>query len=319
MIPQNYFISLDAPASSVLIRSATDATPLSSGPTLVHGDVIPVRIYWCREDGLGGAAVTEDVGDGSIVTLAARFLGVPSSSALLFQVTLDWNGAGYHEGTLNLNTEAVAAHLLADPPGAKTITVEAELADGATSLLSFQWQSTLTPQVYSDQTAPESLPTVQDWMAASLGGFSSTTGAADKLVKLSEDGYFTCQSTAFIHGGVVADNAGVALPAVTGESAVGDPGVKGINTWDGDGVVGLAASGFGGSFHSENPGRAAFFTGCIQIVPMTVAQIQALTGIQAGTKGFVTDNASTVFRSVIGVGGSSFVPVFYDGMDWRVG
>ena len=39
----------------------------------------------------------------------------------------------------------------------------------------------------------------------------------------------------------------------------------------------------------------------------------------AGDKGYITDSSVTTFYSVVSAGGTSTVPVFYDGTNWRVG
>jgi len=40
---------------------------------------------------------------------------------------------------------------------------------------------------------------------------------------------------------------------------------------------------------------------------------------QEGTKAFVNDATATTFHSIVAGTGANFVPVFYDGTDWRIG
>jgi len=41
--------------------------------------------------------------------------------------------------------------------------------------------------------------------------------------------------------------------------------------------------------------------------------------VTAGGRGFVTDATASTFYSVVAGGGALFVPVFYDGTNWRIG
>ena len=49
----------------------------------------------------------------------------------------------------------------------------------------------------------------------------------------------------------------------------------------------------------------------------TVANLPATPN--QGDRAFVTDANATTFHSVVAAGGANFVPVFYDGTDWRIG
>lgn len=50
---------------------------------------------------------------------------------------------------------------------------------------------------------------------------------------------------------------------------------------------------------------------------LTVATLPALP--TQGDRAFVTDANATTFYSIVAGGGANFVPVFYDGSDWRIG
>jgi hypothetical protein len=41
--------------------------------------------------------------------------------------------------------------------------------------------------------------------------------------------------------------------------------------------------------------------------------------VTAGGRGFVTDATASTFYSIVAGGGALFVPVFFDGVNWRVG
>jgi hypothetical protein len=51
----------------------------------------------------------------------------------------------------------------------------------------------------------------------------------------------------------------------------------------------------------------------------TVATLPSATTQGVGARAFVTDSSVTTFRSVVAGGGSTAVPVFSDGTNWRVG
>jgi len=63
-------------------------------------------------------------------------------------------------------------------------------------------------------------------------------------------------------------------------------------------------------------------TGYLKLIPTTVGALTAAATVGAGTKAFVTDSTSTLSshhgQAVVG-GGSNFVPVFSDGINWIVG
>lgn len=54
-----------------------------------------------------------------------------------------------------------------------------------------------------------------------------------------------------------------------------------------------------------------------EYAPCTVANLPAQA--TAGGRGFVTDATASAFYSIVAGGGALFVPVFYDGIKWRIG
>jgi len=52
--------------------------------------------------------------------------------------------------------------------------------------------------------------------------------------------------------------------------------------------------------------------------PLTLAQLNALTGLTEGLRGFCTDSTTTTYAAAITGGGSNNVPCYYDGA-WKVG
>ncbi len=52
---------------------------------------------------------------------------------------------------------------------------------------------------------------------------------------------------------------------------------------------------------------------------VTVAQLPAASSVKAGTRGFVSDANATTFASIVAGGGANTVPVYSDGMNWRIG
>jgi hypothetical protein len=51
----------------------------------------------------------------------------------------------------------------------------------------------------------------------------------------------------------------------------------------------------------------------------TVATLPGASVVSTGARAFVTNSSVTTFNSVVAGGGSSGVPVFFDGTNWRVG
>jgi len=68
---------------------------------------------------------------------------------------------------------------------------------------------------------------------------------------------------------------------------------------------------------SGNLGDAVVST--VKTNPVTFAQLPNATVAGAGTRAFVTDSNTAVFRDVVAGGGSDVVPVYSDGTDWLVG
>lgn len=51
----------------------------------------------------------------------------------------------------------------------------------------------------------------------------------------------------------------------------------------------------------------------------TVATLPSASVSGVGARAFVTDSSVTTFRTIVAGGGSTAVPVFSDGTNWRVG
>lgn len=65
----------------------------------------------------------------------------------------------------------------------------------------------------------------------------------------------------------------------------------------------------------------SWFTRLLQALgnPVTVADLPDAAGVGANGRSFVTDATVTTFGSVVVGGGANAVPVFSDGVDWRIG
>jgi len=53
--------------------------------------------------------------------------------------------------------------------------------------------------------------------------------------------------------------------------------------------------------------------------PVTVAQLSSAVVSGVGARGFVTDSSVSTFGSTVAGGGSTKVPVYSDGTNWKVG
>lgn len=61
-----------------------------------------------------------------------------------------------------------------------------------------------------------------------------------------------------------------------------------------------------------------YFHNRLLTTPLTLAQLNALTGLTEGLRGFCTDSTTTTYAAAITGGGSNNVPCYYDGA-WKVG
>jgi hypothetical protein len=57
----------------------------------------------------------------------------------------------------------------------------------------------------------------------------------------------------------------------------------------------------------------------LRIIPKTVANLLAAATAGSGAKDFVSDANATTFASVVAGGGANPVPVYSDGVSWRIG
>ena len=53
--------------------------------------------------------------------------------------------------------------------------------------------------------------------------------------------------------------------------------------------------------------------------PVTVAQLSSAVVSGVGARGFVTDSSVSTFGTTVAGGGSTKVPVYSDGTNWKVG
>jgi len=54
-------------------------------------------------------------------------------------------------------------------------------------------------------------------------------------------------------------------------------------------------------------------------VPVTVANLPSASTAGVGSRGFVTDSSVSTFGTTVAGGGSTKVPVYSDGTNWKVG
>jgi hypothetical protein len=54
-------------------------------------------------------------------------------------------------------------------------------------------------------------------------------------------------------------------------------------------------------------------------VPVTVANLPSAATAGAGSRAFVTDSSVSTFGTTVAAGGSTKVPVYSDGTNWKVG
>lgn len=59
--------------------------------------------------------------------------------------------------------------------------------------------------------------------------------------------------------------------------------------------------------------------GAMASVGLGVYTVATLPTATAGSRAFVSDASGSTFLSTVSGGGTTFVPVFYDGVNWRIG
>ena len=167
-IRRDLHLDINAAYGAVLLTSATDSSLKNPPPDLVAGDKMPVRLYFW-ERGANGTLTAADPGATSTFVFSGRPNNVPPGTDLLFlSNSFTEVSAGVWEGSLDLHTAEIAAHLAASPTGSKTITGEVEVRDATGNIkrLSLQFPLTARPQAYDNQDAPTALPTPdEDWLA----------------------------------------------------------------------------------------------------------------------------------------------------------
>jgi hypothetical protein len=63
----------------------------------------------------------------------------------------------------------------------------------------------------------------------------------------------------------------------------------------------------------------ATVAGYVKVEAVTVANLPSPVTAGAGARATVSDANATTFNSVVAGGGANILPVFSDGMDWRIG
>jgi len=80
-----------------------------------------------------------------------------------------------------------------------------------------------------------------------------------------------------------------------------------------------AANGVGDFVSFDCQTRQATFAYPAKIVPVAVAALPDASTAGAGSRAFVSDSTDTTFAALVAGGGSTVVPVYSDGSDWRIG
>lgn len=60
-------------------------------------------------------------------------------------------------------------------------------------------------------------------------------------------------------------------------------------------------------------------TSTVKTTPVAFASLPSAAAVGAGTRAFITNSNSTTFNALAAAGGSNNVPVFSDGVNWRIG
>lgn len=207
---------VDAPYGRILIGSLTDTALLNTQPVFTVGDHFPIRIQLARRDAVPtNPAAGIDPEPGTSFVLAGKALN--ATGALLFYAdsfspVLDESAApipGLFQSDLDLNTLALAAHIVSAPAGPKTILCELEVRNAAnTRRYSLQFDATARPQVYK---GTEGVP---------LGDVPSYPAPSSLMLRGTTAPDLRLDITALTGGGATAldglPTAGIAPPYLVG-------------------------------------------------------------------------------------------------------
>jgi hypothetical protein len=156
-----WYINGDLPGGRNAMLDGLTANPPQLKPALMQGDTLPLQLYF-RQPGLVGADTTAlTLAAGYTLYLVGKLASEIDSGAALFAIST-WTSPGegqeYYAGTLNLNTEAIAAAFAASGAGdTLDIAVDIEYRDaGNTERCTYRADVQLFRQVYQ---GAEVLPT----------------------------------------------------------------------------------------------------------------------------------------------------------------
>lgn len=65
--------------------------------------------------------------------------------------------------------------------------------------------------------------------------------------------------------------------------------------------------------------RNVSISGYVKVPAVTVANLPSAATAGAGALAFVSDATNNNFHNIVAGGGSNFVPVYSDGVNWRIG
>lgn len=304
-IRKDLHLDINAHYGAVLLRSATDSSLLTPPPDFHAGDKFDVRLHFW-ERGPSGTLVAADPGADTVLVFTARPNNLPPGSDLLFYLD-DFAEieAGVWEGTLDLNTAELGAHLAAAPSGPKTITGELEVRDSVadTRRLSLQFPLTARPQSYDNQDPP--------------AFFSSVLTSLDARVGTLEAGKFALTLLAYGGAGNAVEGYNLsewaAFGVIDGYWKPASSGLKGLHIAEGVTEIGQWAfttnsslSGvvnFPASLRTLGPEA---FSNCILVKGFGLNQGLETIGNSAfdGCTGVVGD--LVIPDSVTSIGGSAF-------------
>jgi hypothetical protein len=223
-------LDVDAPYGRVLIGSLTDTSLLNQPPVHILGDAFPLRLQFARRATIPtDPAVGISPPTGSTIVYSGKASGATGDLLFFaadFEPVLDDDSEpipGLFQGTLDLNTTELAAHLAASPTGPKTILGEVEIRNAAnTERISLQFDLIARPQVYigtegvpTDANPPYPLPSALLIKTAQ----TLTSGELTQVRANLALGTMADQnaSSVAITGGSIAGASVTGLPAPAGD------------------------------------------------------------------------------------------------------
>jgi len=333
-------------SSGFIFNAATNAISVTGNATL--GNVLTAGIVSSTGNAIHGNILTAGAVSATGNVTGGYILG---NGALLTGITASGSGSNISNGTSNITVTGANANITVGVSGTGNVVVFAPTGEYVTGLISATGNVYAAGLVSTGGAGSISgTGNIYGGNLISAGAITATgniagnyfVGNGSLLTGISGGG----NGTAIINGTsnvVVVSNSNVTV-AVTGNTVATFASTGIYNP----GLISATGNIYGNAFISAGNGAGSISgtgnitggnlisTGIISTAGniyggniinaglskdrlYTVATLPAAATAGSGARAFVTDSNTTTFYANVGSGGSSSVPVFSDGVSWRVG